>query len=46
MLTEAERQLLLYYSTGERVIDGTRRTIQHQRLLALGYIHETRAGYA
>jgi len=40
MLTEAERKLLVYYSTGERIIDGTQRTMQHQRLLALGYIHE------
>jgi hypothetical protein len=39
MLSNIERQLLHHYSERERVIGG-RRTTQHQRLLAVGYIRE------
>ncbi len=40
MLSEIERQLLHYYSQRERIFRAARRSIQHQRLLALGYIRE------
>ncbi len=40
MLSEIERQLLHYYSQRERIFRAVRRSIQHQRLLALGYIRE------
>jgi hypothetical protein len=41
MLSNIERQLLHHYSERERVVSG-RRTTQHQRLLAIGYIREQR----
>jgi hypothetical protein len=41
MLSNTERQLLHHYSERERVISG-KRTMQHQRLLAIGYIREQR----
>ena len=41
MLSDIERQLLHHYSRRERVIYwGMRRSVQHQRLLAFGYIRE------
>jgi hypothetical protein len=40
MLSEIERQLLQYYSDGQRMIWPVRRSLQHQRLLAYGYIRE------
>jgi hypothetical protein len=41
MISDIERQLLRHYSQRERVIYwGMRRSIQHQRLLAYGYIRE------
>ena len=41
MLSDIERQLLDHYSRRERVIYwGMRRSLQHQRLLAFGYIRE------
>jgi hypothetical protein len=40
MISDIERQLLNYYSERGRVIRAMRRSIQHQRLLALGYIRE------
>jgi hypothetical protein len=41
MLSEIERLLLHHYSRRERVIYwGMRRSLQHQRLLAFGYIRE------
>jgi hypothetical protein len=40
MLSNIEWQLLHHYSERERVIDGPERSLQHQRLLALGYIRE------
>jgi hypothetical protein len=41
MLSKIERQLLHHYSERERVISG-KRTTQHERLLAIGYIREQR----
>jgi len=40
MISEIERQLLRHYSERERIGWSTRRSFQHQRLLALGYIRE------
>jgi hypothetical protein len=41
MISDIERELLRYYAGRERVIHwGMRRSIQHQRLLAFGYIRE------
>jgi hypothetical protein len=41
MLSDIERQLLRHYSRRERVIYwGMRRSLQHRRLLAFGYIRE------
>jgi hypothetical protein len=40
MISEIERQLLRLYSERERTARTTRRSYQHQRLLALGYIRE------
>jgi len=38
MISEIERQLLRHYSERERLVLHMRRSYQHQRLLALGYI--------
>lgn len=40
MISEIERQLLRHYSERERTARTTRRSYQHQRLLALGFIRE------
>jgi hypothetical protein len=40
MISEIERQLLRHYSERERLVLHMRRSYQHQRLLALGYIRE------
>jgi hypothetical protein len=40
MISDIERQLLRHYSERERVVRAMRRSLQHQRLLALGYIRE------
>ena len=40
MLSEIERQLLQHYSERQRIICSVRRSLQHQRLLAYGYIRE------
>ena len=41
-MSDVERQLLHYYNERERVTWGRRRSLQHQRLLAFGYIREQR----
>jgi hypothetical protein len=41
MLSDIERQLLRHYAQRRPIIKG-KRTAQHQRLLALGYIREQR----
>jgi hypothetical protein len=40
MVSDIERELLHHYSVRERVVRGMRRSLQHRRLLALGYIRE------
>jgi hypothetical protein len=44
MLTKIEQQLLRHYSAYERAIRGAQRSVQHQRLLALGFISEQSLG--
>ena len=39
-MSEIERQLLQHYSERRRIIWPVRRSLQHQRLLAYGYIRE------